>query len=82
MAFFDQNNLMLQYKLIQKLNEAKHNEWLLRNEIKTDSLNVFQLQTDLNAVEKLGREWYNMKKDDETIFLIVRDEEKIEPEEK
>jgi cell division protein FtsB len=80
MLFFDQNNMMRQHKLTLELNEAKQKEQYYKNEIKNDSLEVLQLQTDLKAVEKLGREKYNMKKDDETIFLIVREDEKKETE--
>jgi len=73
MAFFDQNNMMRQLKLSKELDVARQQEQFFENEITNDSLAVFQLQNDLKAVEKFGRENYNMKKDDETIFLIVRD---------
>jgi len=78
MLFFDQNNMMRQYKLTQELNEARQKEQYYKNEIKNDSFEVLQLKTDIKAVEKLGREKYNMKEDDETIFLIVREDEKKE----
>ncbi len=80
MAFFDENSMLRQYNLSQELNKVKKVEQYYKTEIKNDSLEVLLLQTDLKAVEKLGRERYNMKKDDETIFLIVRDDEKKEPE--
>jgi cell division protein FtsB len=73
MAFFDQNNMMRQLKLSKELDVARQQEQFFENEITNDSLAVFQLQNDLKVVEKFGRENYNMKKDDETIFLIVRD---------
>ena len=80
MAFFDQNNMLRQAKLSKDLNDARQKEQYYKNEIQNDSLAAFQLQNDLKAVEKYGRENYNMKKDDETIFLIVREDEK-KPEE-
>jgi len=73
MAFFDQNNMLRQLKLSKELDIARQQEQFYQNEISEDSLAVFQLQNDLKAVEKFGRENYNMKTDDETIFLIVRD---------
>lgn len=75
MAFFDQNNMMRQANLSKELNEARQKEEYYKNEIKNDSLAVIELQTNPKAVEKYGRENFNMKKDDETIFLIVREEE-------
>lgn len=80
MAFFDQNNMLRQLKLSKELDVARQQEQFYKNEISNDSLAVFQLQNDINAVEKFGRENYNMKKDDETIFLIVRDTVKKQPD--
>jgi cell division protein FtsB len=65
--------MLRQLKLSKELDIARQQEQFYQNEISSDSLAVFELQNDLNAVEKFGRENYNMKKDDETIFLIVRD---------
>jgi cell division protein FtsB len=40
------------------------------NEIKQDSINIIKLRTDMDAIEKFGREKYMMKKDNEDIFII------------
>ena len=39
-------------------------------EIKQDSINIIRLKTDMEAIEKYGREKYLMKKDNEDIFII------------
>ena len=78
MLFFDQNNWLNQLALSKELNEAKRQEQYYKNEIATDSLKLHDLETNDESVEKLAREKYLMKKDDEEIFLIVREDEEEE----
>jgi cell division protein FtsB len=75
MLFFDQNNWLRQLSLTKELNEARRQEQYYKNEISSDSLKLHELTTNDENVEKLAREKYLMKKDDEEIFLIVREEE-------
>lgn len=75
MMFFDQNNWLRQLTLTNELNEAKRQEQYYKNEISSDSLKLHELTTDDESAEKLAREKYLMKKDDEEIFLIVREDE-------
>ncbi len=75
MLFFDQNNWLTQLSLTRELNEAKQQEQYYKNEISSDSLKLHELETDDESVERLAREKYLMIKDDEEIFLIVREEE-------
>ena len=75
MLFFDQNNWLTQLSLNRELNEAKQQEQYYKNEISSDSLKLHELETDDESVERLAREKYLMIKDDEEIFLIVREEE-------
>ena len=74
MLFFDQNNWLTQLSLNRELNEAKQQEQYYKNEISSDSLKLHELETNDENVERLAREKYLMKKDDEEIFLIVREE--------
>ncbi len=74
MLFFDQNNWLRQLSLSKELNEAKRQEQYYKNEISNDSRKLLELTTNYESVEKLAREKYLMKKDDEEIFLIVREE--------
>ncbi len=75
MVFFDQNSLIRQISLSRELNKAQKQEQYYRKEIAKDSLQLEKLKTDDKEVEKLAREKYMMKKDDEKIFLIVREDE-------
>ena len=43
-----------------------------------DSTFVSRLNSSISEVEKYGRETYYMKRNDEDIFIITRDDEKTE----
>jgi cell division protein FtsB len=81
MLFLDQNNWMKQWKLSNQLHEAQAKENYYKQQIIADSLYLIDLNTDDETLEKLAREKYLMKKDDETVYLIVRDGEKTEAKE-
>ena len=70
--FFDQNSGLRQLSLSKELNEAQRQEQYYKDEITNDSLKLHELKTNDESVEKLAREKFFMKKDDEEIFLIVR----------
>jgi len=79
--FLDQNNWIRQWKLSKELQEAQNKEQYYKDQIKADSLYLIDLNTNVETLEKLAREKYLMKKDDETVYLIVRDGEKTEAKE-
>jgi len=72
--FFDANNMVYQWKLSGRLNKLKDQEAFYKTEMKKDSISVFHLTSNLDNLEKFGREHYLMKKDNEDIFLIVREQ--------
>lgn len=74
LAFFDQDNLFRQFKLTRELDEAREKQEYYSSEYKKDSTLLKQLENDPEVMEKMAREKYLMKKDDEKIFLIVEDE--------
>ncbi len=74
LAFFDQDNLFRQFKLARELDEAREKQEYYSSEYKKDSTLNEQLENDPEVMEKMAREKYLMKKDDEKIFLIVEDE--------
>ncbi len=75
MLFFDQNNWIRQWNLTQELNDARQQKRFYREEYVNDSTFLRQLQSDVTVKEKLARENYLMKKDNEDIFVIVREGE-------
>lgn len=76
LTFFDQDNLLRQFKLTRELNEARDKQEYYSSEFEKDSILLHQLESDPEVMEKMAREKYLMKKDDEKIFLIVEEEEK------
>ena len=65
-----ENSIIYTYKLHKQLNEIKSRKEFYLNEIKQDSINTIKLKTDMDAIEKFGREKYMMKRDNEDIFII------------
>lgn len=65
-----ENSIVYSYKLHKQLNEMQAKKEFYLNEIKQDSINIIKLRTDMDAIEKFGREKYMMKKDNEDIFII------------
>lgn len=76
LVFFDQDNLLRQFRLTRELNEARSTEEFYSSEFEKDSILLDQLENDPEMMEKMAREKYLMKKDDEKIFLIVEDDKK------
>ncbi|MCD4747009.1 MAG: septum formation initiator family protein [Bacteroidales bacterium] len=74
MFFFDKNNIISQAKLSSILNDVKYEKQYYLKEIKTDKLATKLLKTDTATLEKFAREKYLMKKDNEDIFLIVKED--------
>ena len=62
-------------KLSEELKKAERQEQFYENEIRKDSIQLHELETNKEYLKKFAREEYRMKKDDETIFLIIRESE-------
>lgn len=71
--FFDSNNIIYQGKLSRQLNNLEEQEKFYKSEIKKDSTSIYNLTSNLDNLERFAREHYLMKRDDEDIYLIVRD---------
>lgn len=70
LLILSENSIVYTYKLHKQLNEIKSRREFYLNEIKQDSINIIKLRTDMDAIEKFGREKYMMKKDNEDIFIV------------
>lgn len=68
--FFDQNNLMDQYKNLGYYHQLEKDKIYYTNKIKEDSIQLL-LRADDENLERFAREQYRMKKDDEDIILIT-----------
>ena len=78
MLFFDRNDLMSQYEYRTQLNklEAEKVFYLQQTEKAVKDLN--ELTTDKVKLEKFAREKYLMKKKNEDVFVIIKEEAKLQ----
>ncbi len=72
-TFFDKDDLFSQYELAQKLKQLRTEEKYYLNEIEKNKNDMIELRTNPTSLEKFAREKYLMKKDNEEIFVIVKD---------
>lgn len=72
-TFFDKDDLFSQYELTQKLKQLKTEEKYYLTEIEKNRNDMNELRTNPANLEKFAREKYLMKKDNEEIFVIVKD---------
>ena len=75
-AFFDKDDLLSQYQLRQKLRQLRTERNYYHSEIEKSKNDMNELRTNPANLEKFAREKYQMKKDNEEIFLIVKDSTK------
>lgn len=74
MVFFDQESFIEQYKLSQTLQGLENQKTFYLEEIDKNQKTIEILKTDSSALEKLAREKYYMKRDNEEIFVIVKED--------
>lgn len=76
MIFFDKQNYFYRNKLDKEMEGLVKDTVFYEKEIRESSKQLDELNGDKKALEKLGREKYLMKKDDEDVFIIVNEAEK------
>lgn len=74
MLFFDQNNVFHQAGLYNDLKTAEKQKEFYKNEYRKDSIFLEELRKNPEVKERYAREHYLMKKDDEIVFKIIREE--------
>ncbi len=68
--FFDQNNLIQQYKLSRQIKGLRQEKEYYLREIERDSIHLNSLKYNPEELERYAREKYLMKKKDEDIFIV------------
>ena len=74
-TFFDNFSLIKQSKIKKNIKQLEENKKFYTNEIKKDSTEYQDLLNDEEKREKFAREKFLMKKDDEDIYIIRRENE-------
>ena len=70
----DQNNIFNQHKLKTNLRAIEHQRDFYKSEIDKNQRLIEDFQTDTAFMERFGREKYLLKRDNEVIYLIVKEE--------
>ncbi|MDD5569931.1 MAG: septum formation initiator family protein [Bacteroidales bacterium] len=71
-GIFDKNNLIFQYKLKSELNQLQKDKKYYSDEIRKSKEEIEGLTKNNKILEKFAREKYLMKKENEEIFVIVK----------
>lgn len=72
--FFDKNDMMSQYEYRTEANKLQNEKEYYEKETAQVKTDLKELSTNLNTAEKFAREKYFMKKDNEDVFVIIREE--------
>lgn len=75
---FSQNNLIERYSYLKQVKQLEHQKEYYQTQIKENSEKLNQLKTNAKNLEKFAREQYLMKRPNEDIFVIVKENEKEE----
>ncbi len=68
--FFDHNDLILSYKRNQELKDLKSKKTYYQDRIKQTQDELYSLRMNAASLEKVAREKYLMKKDNEDLYVI------------
>jgi len=71
LLFFDKNDVMTQYDLIQKCRKLQKEKEYYLAEIENNRVNLNELRTNKKSIETFSREKYLMKKENEDVFVFV-----------
>jgi cell division protein FtsB len=73
MFFFDHNNIFLHVQYRTELNDLKKSKEYYKEQIGKTRKEVELFKTDPRWMEKVAREQYLMKRDNEDVFVIKED---------
>jgi len=76
LLFFDKNDAIAQYEYRSEVSKLQEEKDFYVREIAKVKKDLNELNTNLNTAEKFAREKYFMKKDNEDIFVIVKESPK------
>jgi hypothetical protein len=71
MLFFDRNDLSAQYDYRNEVNKLEEEKQFYIKEIAKADIELKELTTNLNSLEKFARERYLMKRENEDIYVVI-----------
>jgi len=78
-GFLDDNSFWSHFKNMQRINELKEETNKYNADFRRDQARIRELDRNPKAMEKIARERYFMKADDEDIFVLSDDGEMENP---
>lgn len=76
MLFFDRNDMISQYEYRTEVSKLQQEKDFYTKETASVKKDLKELDSNMNSAEKFAREKYFMKKDNEDVFVIVKDNTK------
>lgn len=73
-GFLDENSIMKDFQYRMKISELESDIKKYNDQNAADTKQLRELKTDPRAIEKIARERYFMKADDEDIYVLSDDE--------
>lgn len=73
MLFFDRNDMISQYEFRSQVDKLQEEKDFYTRETAQVKKDLNELSTNLNTAEKFAREKYFMKKDNEDVFVIIKE---------
>jgi len=73
-GFFDQESMVDQYRLSTTLHNLEDQKEFYTSEIEKNEKTIYLLENDSSMLERFARENYYMKRDNEDVYVIIRDE--------
>jgi len=74
MTFFDKNDLLSQYQYRQEVSKLEQERDFYKTETEKVNKDLNELTSDPKQLEKFAREKYLMRKDNEDVFVVVKEE--------
>ncbi len=71
---FDDYGISTSVRLQKNLNKLEDQKAEMLESIRQDSIATIKMQNDIKEIERFGRENYYMKRDNEDIFIIKRND--------
>ena len=73
MTFFDKNDLLSQYQYHQQVTKLEEERDFYKTETDKVSKDLEELTSNPQQLEKFAREKYLMRKDNEDVFVVVKE---------
>jgi cell division protein FtsB len=69
-AFFGTHSIIKLSHHRSELSDLRDKKWRLEESIRQDSINTIKMQKDIDYIEKVARERYMMKRENEDIYIF------------